>query len=45
MRYFDFDMLNKHYNEQVEFITGLFYLAIYVGVIYFLVKKFLEWDN
>ena len=44
-KYFDFDMLNKHYNEQVEFFFGLLWLAIYVIVVYTLVKWFLDWDN
>lgn len=45
MKYFDFVMLNKHFNEQVEFLTGLLWLAIYVIVIYTFVKWFLDWDN
>jgi len=45
MKYFDFDLLNKHFNEQVDFLSGLFWLAIYVIVLYTLVKLFLKYDN
>lgn len=44
-KYFDFDMLNKHFNEQMEFFTDLICLAIYVAVVYTLVKIFLKYDN
>ena len=45
MKYFDFDMLNKHFNEQVEFLSGLLWLTIYVIVVYTLIKLFLYYDN
>ena len=45
VKYFDFEMLNKHSNEQIQFISGLFYLGIYVTVIYILVKLFIKYDK
>jgi hypothetical protein len=45
MRYFNFDMLNKYYNQLIEQLSDTFLLAIIVIVVYTIVKKFLEWDN
>ena len=44
-KYFDFDMLNKHVTEQLNQISGLIWLAIYISIIYTFVKWFLDWDN
>lgn len=44
-RYFDFDMLNKHYNEYLEQFYGIIWLAIYFTIIYTAIKLFLKWDN
>lgn len=44
-KYFDFDMLNKHVTEQLNQISGLIWLAIYIIIIYTFVKWFLDWDN
>lgn len=44
-KYFDFDMLNKHFNEQIEFLSGILWLAIYVFLVYTFVRIFLHYDN
>lgn len=44
-KYFDFEMLNKHFNEYKEQISDTFLLVIIVIMVYYIVNKFLEWDR
>jgi len=44
-KYFDFEMLNKHFNERLEYISSWLWLAIILIVGYTLVKLFLKYDN
>ena len=45
MKYFDFDMLNKHSMETLDYISSWFLLAFIVIIVYTIVKLFLKWDN
>jgi len=45
MRYFEFDMLNKHFDERLEYISSWIWLAFYLIVGYTIFKLFKEYDN
>jgi hypothetical protein len=44
VKYFDFDMLNKHYNEAVELISDYIWLAIILLMVYTAYKLFEKYD-
>jgi cytochrome oxidase assembly protein ShyY1 len=45
MRYFEFDMLNKHFDERLEYISSWIWLAFFLIVCYTVFKLFKEYDN
>jgi hypothetical protein len=45
MKYFDFDMLNKHFYERLDYISSWIWLAILIIVAYTIIKVFLKYDD
>jgi hypothetical protein len=45
MKYFDFDMLNKHFDERLDYISSWIWLAILIIVAYTIIKVFLKYDD
>jgi len=45
VKYFDFDMLNKHFIETVDYISSWVWFIAYLLVIYTCIKLFLKYDK
>jgi len=44
VKYFDFDMLNKHYQEALQLISSYIWLAIVLLIVYTAYKLFEKYD-
>jgi hypothetical protein len=45
MKYFDFDILNKHFDERLDYISSWIWLAFLIIVAYTIIKVFLKYDD